>query len=245
MVGSGRPPVITLLVAPGSRAVGERLELDEEEAHHLKVRRGEHGARVRFRDGAGVGGVGTVEVGGRRPVLAVELLEVAAPPPSLVLAVGAGDRDRFSWLVEKAAELGVTDVVPLATARTADVATRVRDVHVEKLARRAREAIKQSGALWAPRVLPPVPFAAFVDAPRPGACWILDGAGRPPEALDRAEPVTALVGPEGGFTEVERAQAVQAGFRPVRIGPHTLRFETAAVAAAALIQSARDRGANG
>ena len=57
--------------------------------------------------------------------------------------------------------------------------------------------------------------------------------------------MTALVGPEGGFTEAERAQAVQAGYRPVRIGPHTLRFETAAVAAAALIQSVRERGANG
>lgn len=237
--------MITVLVAPGAREVGERLELDEDEAHHLKVRRGEHGARVRFRDGAGVGGTGTVEVDGRRHVLTVELVDVVAPPPSLVLAVGAGDRDRFTWLVEKSAELGVTDVVPLVTARTADVATRVRDVHVEKLARRAREAIKQSGALWAPRVLPPVPYAAFVDAPRPGACWMLDASGRPPDGLEGAETVTALVGPEGGFTEAERAQAVQAGYRPVRIGPHTLRFETAAVAAAALIQSVRERGANG
>jgi 16S rRNA (uracil1498-N3)-methyltransferase len=237
--------MITVLVAPGARAVGERIELEQEEAHHVKVRRGEHGVRVRFRDGAGVGGTGTVAVGGRRHVLTVELVETAPPPPSLVLAVGAGDRDRFGWLVEKAAELGVTAVVPLETARTVNVATRVRDVHVEKLVRRAREAIKQSGALWAPRVLPPVPFAAFVDAPRPGACWILDAAGRSPTGVDGAETVTALVGPEGGFTEAERAQAVQAGYQPVRIGPHTLRFETAAVAAAALIQSARERGANG
>jgi 16S rRNA (uracil1498-N3)-methyltransferase len=237
--------MITVLVASGAREVGERLELDEDEAHHLKVRRGEHGMRVRFRDGVGVGGTGTVDADGRRHRLTVELVESAGPPPSLVLAVGAGDRDRFTWLVEKAAELGVTDVVPLETGRTVNVATRVRDVHVEKLARRAREAIKQSGALWAPRVLPPVPFAAFVDAPRPGACWILDAAGRPPAALGGAETVTALVGPEGGFTEAEHAQAVRAGYQPVRIGPHTLRFETAAVAAAALIQSARERGANG
>jgi 16S rRNA (uracil1498-N3)-methyltransferase len=237
--------MITVLVAPGERAVGERIELEAEEAHHMKVRRGEHGVRVRFRSGTGVGGTGTVDADDRRHVLTVELVEAAAPPPSLVLAVGAGDRDRFFWLVEKAAELGVTDVVPLETGRSVNVATRVRDVHVEKLARRAREAVKQSGALWAPRVLPPVPFASFVDAPRPGARWILDAAGRSPEGLDGAATVTALVGPEGGVTEAERAQAVQAGYQPVRIGPHTLRFETAALAAAALIQSARERGANG
>jgi 16S rRNA (uracil1498-N3)-methyltransferase len=237
--------MITVLVASGAREVGERLELDEAEAHHLRVRRGEPGARVRFRDGAGVVGTGTVVADGRRHLLSVESVEAVAPPASLVLAVGAGDRDRFTWLVEKAAELGVTDVVPLLTSRAVDVATRVREAHVEKLARRALEAVKQSGAPWAPRVLSPVPFAAFVDAPRPGARWILDAAGRAPEALDGEESVTALVGPEGGFTEAERAQAAQAGYQPVRIGPHTLRFETAALAAAALIQSARERGANG
>ena len=245
MVGSGRPSVITVLVAPGAREVGERLELDADEAHHVKVRRGEHGVRVRFRDGTGWGGTGLVESDGRRFVLAVELTEHVAPPPALVLAVGAGDRDRFTWLVEKAAELGVTDVVPLETARTVNVATRVRDSHVEKLARRSREAIKQSGALWTPRVVSPISFATFVEASRPGERWLLDAAGRAPGGLGRSVAVTALVGPEGGFTDEEAAQARAAGYQPVRIGPHTLRFETAAVSAAALIQATRERGADG
>ena len=94
-------------------------------------------------------------------------------------------------------------------------------------------------------MLTPVLFEAFVEAPRPGERWLLDAAGQAPAGLGAATTVTALVGPEGGFTEEEAAQARAAGYRPVRIGPHTLRFETAAVAAAALIQTARDRGANG
>jgi 16S rRNA (uracil1498-N3)-methyltransferase len=237
--------VITVLVERGARDVGERLELDADEAHHLKVRRGEPGVRVRFRDGAGTGGTAVLDVDDRRLLLTIELVETAPPPAPLVLAVGAGDRDRFTWLVEKAAELGVTDVVPLETARTINVATRVRDGHVEKLARRAREAIKQSGALWAPRVLPPILFEAFVDAPRPGERWLLDAIGDAPTGLDATTTVTTLVGPEGGFSDEEAAQAREAGYRPVRIGPHTLRFETAAVAAAALIQTAREWGANG
>ena len=237
--------MITVLVAPGAREVGERLELGADEAHHLKVRRGEHGVRVRFRDGAGSGGTGLLESDGSHFVLTIELVEHAAPPPPLVLAVGAGDRDRFTWLVEKAAELGVTDVVPLETQRTVNVATRVRDAHVEKLARRSREAIKQSGAFWTPRVLPPVLFETFVDAPGSGERWLLDAAGRAPAGLDTSTAVTALVGPEGGFTDDEAAQARAAGYQPVRVGPHTLRFETAAVSAAAVIQTARERGADG
>ena len=154
-------------------------------------------------------------------------------------------RDRFTWLVEKAAELGVTDVVPLETQRTVNVATRVRDAHVEKLARRSREAIKQSGAFWTPRVLPPVLFETFVDAPRSGERWLLDATGRAPTGLGTSTAVTALVGPEGGFTDDEAAQARAAGYQPVRVGPHTLRFETAAVSAAAVIQTARERGADG
>ena len=71
--------------------------------------------------------------------------------PSSTLAVGAGDRDRFGWLVEKAAELGVTTLVPIETARTTGVATRLRGKHLEKLRRQALEAIKQSGAPWATR----------------------------------------------------------------------------------------------
>ena len=70
----------------------------------------------------------------------------------LTLAVGAGDRDRFAWLVEKAVELGVTAVVPLETERTAGVATRVATTqHLAKLRRQALEAIKQCGAAWAAR----------------------------------------------------------------------------------------------
>ena len=60
-------------------------------------------------------------------------------PPELTLAVGAGDRERFAWLVEKAVELGVTAIVPLETERTAGVATRLRAAHSRSSgARRSR-----------------------------------------------------------------------------------------------------------
>jgi 16S rRNA (uracil1498-N3)-methyltransferase len=57
--------------------------------------------------------------------------------------------------------------------------------------------------------------------------------------------VTVIVGPEGGLTEGEREAAVSAGYRPTALGSHTLRFETAALAAAAAIIQARMRGSDG
>jgi 16S rRNA (uracil1498-N3)-methyltransferase len=131
-------------------------------------------------------------------------------------------------------------VVPLETARTASVATRIRDVHVEKLARRAREAIKQSGAFWAPAVAVPETLQRFLARPFTGARWLLDADGGPPPLAEAAGPAAAIVGPEGGLTEEERAAALAAGWRAVRAGPHVLRFETAAIAAATLIQAARE-----
>jgi len=244
-VGRGRTPVITVLVPPGLRQVGERIELDEDEAHHLRVRRGEQGAQVQFRDGQGGGGTGLLTVEGRAHLLTVEMVQRVPSPAPLVLAVGAGDRERFAWLVEKASELGVSEVVPLETARTVNVATRVRDTHLEKLARRAREAVKQSGAHWAPRVLPVVAFERFVADARPGVLWVLDAAGGAPATLRPDEAMTALIGPEGGFTERELAQAIGAGYTPVRVGAHTLRFETAAIAAAVLAQVGRERRTDG
>ena len=98
----------------------------------------------------------------------IDAARVVGRPPALTLAVGAGDRERFEWLVEKATELGVTCIAPVETERTAAVATRVRAQHVEKLRRRALEAVKQCGAAWAPEVREPEPLAAFLARPADG-----------------------------------------------------------------------------
>jgi 16S rRNA (uracil1498-N3)-methyltransferase len=158
---------------------------------------------------------------------------------SLVVAVGAGDRDRFGWLVEKAAELGVTAIVPLETERTQGVATRVRSSHVERLARRALEATKQSGAHWSPAVEHPVAFDEFVRRRQAGVRWLADAAGGSPG--DIPGPATILVGPEGGLTDAERGSALAAGWLPMALGACTLRFETAAIAAAAYVVISRGR----
>jgi 16S rRNA (uracil1498-N3)-methyltransferase len=231
-----------VLVEPGARS-GELGRLAEGEEHHLRVRRAHDSDPVELRDGAGLVGTGRLRHAAGWQV-EVDTARMVGRPRRLTLAVGAGDRGRFEWLVEKATELGVTDVVPLETQHTAAVATRVRPQHVGKLRRQALEAVKQCGAAWAPEVHQPEPLTAFLARPVEGDRWLADPDGGGP-ALTRDSAVTVLIGPEGGLTEAERAAARTAGYRPVRLGPHTLRFETAAVAAAALAVAARSSALGG
>jgi 16S rRNA (uracil1498-N3)-methyltransferase len=240
----GGAAVITLLVPPGM-APGRRETVDEAEGHHLRVRRAAAGERVALRDGLGLVGTGRLASEGREWLVDVEAVERRARPAELTLAIGAGDRDRFAWVVEKAVELGATTVVPLETERTSGVATRVRDAHLPKLRRQALEAIKQCGAAWALEVDEPQPLAAFVARTEPGIHWLADASGAAPAAALDASPVTVVIGPEGGLTEPERGLLLSAGYRPLALAAHTLRFETAALAAAAVVTTARLRGLHG
>ncbi len=208
------------------------------EDHHLRVRRASDGERVDLRDGAGLVGTGRLVRSATGWEVAIDSARQVERPAALTLAVGAGDRERFEWLVEKAAELGVTTIAPLETEFTAAVTTRVRDRHIEKLRRRAIEAVKQCGAAWALEVRAPESLADFLSRPHDGERWLADRHGGAGGACGPG-PLTVLVGPEGGLTAAERAVACSAGYRPVSLGPNVLRFETAAVAAAALAMAAR------
>ena len=246
MVGGGGAAPVIVLVEQGQCAPGSRIRLIEGESHHLRVRRARLGESVDLRDGAGLVGVGTLTESGRDWEVVVERAERRAAPGALALAVGAGDRDRFAAVVEKAVELGVTAIVPVVTDRVAGVATRLRPAHLEKLGRMALESVKQSGNPWACTMQGAVSLADFLARPETGTRWLADPAGAPPAStLPAFEAVAVLVGPEGGLTASERDASIGAGFRPVALGPHILRFETAALAAAAAVPAARLRGRDG
>ena len=244
MGGVGGAPVITVLVPHGVRA-GRREQVDEDEGHHLRVRRARAGDVVALRDGAGLVGTGRLAVAGREWLVDVDTAERQARPAELRLGLGAGDRERFAWVVEKAVELGATTVVPLETERTCGVATRLRDSHLAKLRRQALEATKQCGAAWAVDVAAPVGLDDFAARAYAGHTWLADADGQPPPPALDAAAVTVVIGPEGGLSAAERARLLGAGYTPITLGPHTLRFETAALAAAAAVTIARLRGTHG
>lgn len=231
--------MILALAPAGSLAAGREVRLPQAEVHHWRVRRVREGDPVGLRDGKGGVAAGRVVGDPHEGCVLVDEARVEPPPPTLGLAVGAGDKDRFQWLAEKAAELGVTDLVPLETERTAGVGNRVRGEHVEKLQRKALEAIKQSGAAWAPVVHLPHTLAELIARHRTGVRWLADAAGTHLVAVAADAPAWVAIGPEGGFSEAEKRLLVNEGWSPVRLGDQVLRFETAGVAAAALIWAAR------
>jgi 16S rRNA (uracil1498-N3)-methyltransferase len=226
-------------------AVGQRVSLDENEVHHLRVRRAKDREAVEILDGAGVRGTGHLLQVGKQWMVEIGSVDREERPAELTLAVAAGDRERFAWMVEKSAELGVTRIVPLETERSAAVATRLKEPHLVKLRRAAYEAIKQCGAAWAPSVEQVVALEEYARRPLDGEGWLADIGGAAAPARLNAGPVSAVIGPEGGLTDREREALLAAGYLPVALGRHTLRFETAALAAAAAVAQARIRGLNG
>lgn len=133
----------------------------------------------------------------------------------------------------------MTRIVPLVTARTVGVSSGLRPAHLDKLRRRAAEALKQCGGAWLPVVTELQPLESFLRQSFDGARWLMDPAGEMPAASGAGE-VTAMVGPEGGLDPEERQAVLRAGYVPVSAGPRVLRFETAALAAAVLAQQARN-----
>ena len=237
--------MIRVLVARGGGAEGTRLPLGDEESHHVRVRRGADGETVELRDGEGFVGLGRLLGTGKRWEVEVTRSERSPPPAELTLAVGAGDRDRFGWLAEKATELAVTAVIPLETERTTPVATRVRPQNLERLRRHALEAVKQSGSAWAARVEEPLTLAELAARPLAGGGWVADVAGAEVPAVVESTPLIVVIGPEGGLTPDEIGRLQGAGYQSVSLGPHTLRFETAAIAAAAAASAGRRRRSHG
>jgi 16S rRNA (uracil1498-N3)-methyltransferase len=225
-------------LAPGEW--GE-MRLTGEEAHHcLRVMRKGVGDRVLVFDGEGRWAEGVIDlVEGGDPWVRVSREgrdEPARPKIGLCVAVPKGRN--MELIVQKAVELGVTELQPLVTERTVvrldrkDLAKK-RD----KWQRVALEACKQCGQNLLPVVREPADFRTWLadrDVGVPGLVASLATGTREfrdelecfektPEALEM------LVGPEGDFSEEETGAALAAGFRPVTLGKIVLRVETAAI----------------
>jgi 16S rRNA (uracil1498-N3)-methyltransferase len=224
-----------MIVLVGAGAVGQRGRLAEGEAHHLRVRRARDGEVVEMRDGAGLMGSGRLVLRGREWEVEVERAERLPRPAELTLAVGAGDRERFAWVVEKAAELGVTTIVPLATERTAGV----RPGCGRSMSRSSGEPrSRRSSSAALPGARRPSGGAGGVAA-RPSR----HGGARRRRCRARAagarpSPLTVVWAPRAGSPAATPACSRGRLLPPVALGPHTLRFEIAAIAAAAAAAAA-------
>lgn len=148
--------------------------------------------------------------------------------------------DRFEWMLEKATELGVAEIQPLAASRSDPRLVRAAASRQDRWRRLLRSAAQQSRRADLPGLLPTARWHD-IGAPATEACRIVlsEDAGAPSLAVRLASraagPVTLAVGPEGGWTEADSAAAQTLGFLPAALGPRILRAETAAIAALACL----------
>ena len=172
-----------------------------------------------------------VEARKKRVILHVgERLREREAVPDLWLVFAPVKRGRIDWLVEKATELGVARLVPAITRRTI-----VDRLNLDRLRAHAVEAAEQCERTALPILDEPRKLDAVLkDWPVDRALYFADEAGG--DAFAPAPgPAAILIGPEGGFTDEERA-AIRAlpQARPVSLGPRILRADTAALAAISL-----------
>lgn len=190
------------------------------------------GERVKlFDDRSGEWLAEIVEAGKKRVTLIVaERLREREHVPDLWLLFAPVKRGRIDWLVEKATELGVKRLRPVITRRTI-----VDRLNLGRLRAHTVEAAEQCERTALPLLDEPRKLDALLkDWPDDRTLWFADEAGGSPFS-PAPGPAAILIGPEGGFTDDERA-AIRAvpQARPVSLGPRILRADTAALAAVSL-----------
>lgn len=235
------------LFIPGTFQTGSELELDAERARYIgRVLRLKPGDAVSvFNGDQGEFDAAVLRIAKTSALLSIGGVRRSATesPLRIQLVQGISRGERMDFAVQKATELGVKRISPVFTeygvVRLDAARAGKRREHWQRV---AESACEQSGRIRPPLVDLPVPLKQFLGA-RPAAAdvdLVLRPGALPPLASIPAPQtkLCLLVGPEGGFSDGEYADAEVAGFLAVSLGPRVLRTETAALAAIAVAQAA-------
>lgn len=221
-----------------------KLDLPEQAARHVQVLRLQPGDEITLFNGEGGEYRAQVtEMGKRHVTVAVGSRDATSreSPLQLTLVQALSAAERMDYTVQKACELGVStiQIVQSAFCSYKLAADRVekRMAHWQGVAISAAE---QCGRTRIPTILPPVKLENWlVSAPKAEINLLLSPVGgQPLTALPpTCHSAQVLIGPEGGFSATEEADAVAAGFMPIWLGPRIFRTETVAPVIAALLQA--------
>lgn len=218
-------------------AQGLQLTIDGAQAHYLgRVMRVAVGdAVILCDDVSGEWAARAVSVGKRDLMLeCINLLRPRETVPDFTLYAGLLKKDRFDLVLEKACELGVRHIQPVLTRRC--VADKL---NLERARATLIEAAEQCARTALPTIAPPLKLEALLrDWDGSRALFFADEQGGAPALASFSAyhgPAALITGPEGGFTDEERA-AIRAlpSARAITLGPRILRGETACIAATAL-----------
>jgi 16S rRNA (uracil1498-N3)-methyltransferase len=215
-----------------------------EDAHHLsRVLRVEAGQKFEISDNRRVylAEVETV----RKDLVSfaiVEQIEVAEAVVHTALFAALVKFERFEWMLEKATELGIEEITPVQTERSEKGLEQAAPKRLRRWQRIAREASEQSRRVRLPSLESPIELAQALRNRASHRFALDEAAGRPmlsalPQVRQPGDRVALLVGPEGGWTDRERAAISAASWSAVSLGGNILRAETAAIAALAIVNA--------
>lgn len=222
-------------------STAKQVLLDEDTSKHIvQVLRMKIGEPLQLTNGKG--NLFTCEIAddNRKKCVVVvkEKFDIEKSESAITIAISLiKNNSRFEWFLEKATEIGVTEIIPLVCERTEKTAfkfDRMKSILVS--------AMLQSQQCWLPLLHEPIKYASLVADKSAGTEKYIahceDESNKQSLAtkpINQATNKIILIGPEGDFTTWEIAQALQNNFMPVSLGNTRLRTETAGVFAAVLL----------
>lgn len=223
-------------------AAHSRIELPKDLAHHaLRVLRLRPGSTISLFDGAGGEYTATLQSDGKAAWADTQAFSPIERelPGHITLLQGMASGDKMDWIIEKAVEMGVTRIVPIAAQRSvlqlSGPRLEKRLLHWQRITMAASE---QCGRNRLMIVDAPTTLAQALPTIEAGVVLLCHPEGG--HTLAQGLPadtrrIALLVGPEGGWNEAELVCAHQSGALPLVLGPRILRTETAAIALTAAV----------
>ncbi len=220
--------------------MADEFLLNENSSRHIvQVLRMQPGAELRLTNGKGMLVTATILEANKKRCQVRMLQKTVGEPPKRRVQIALSvlkNVSRFEWFLEKATELGVSDIFPLKTSRTEK-----QQIRSERLQSILESALIQSQQVWMPVIHDLQNFSQWVvkvQADQKFVAHCAEGTKRRLSEMvnTNLSSQLILIGPEGDFTEEEIRLALENRFIAVELGDNRLRSETAALAAAAILK---------
>lgn len=209
----------------------------DESRHLAKVMRKKEGDLVHITNGKGILFTAKILIADPKKCKAQIVDEIHTVPRrySLHMAVAPTKmNDRFEWFLEKATEIGVSEITPILCERSER-----KHLKLERCGRVIQAAMKQSLQTYLPKMHPLTPLPDFLAKTKAQLKFVAHCADGEKEELKRRaaadKDTVVLIGPEGDFSDNEIRLAQEKGYMPIMLGKTRLRTETAAIVACSSI----------
>jgi 16S rRNA (uracil1498-N3)-methyltransferase len=214
------------------------ITLPEETSKHcIQVLRMKQGEKLQLTDGKGNLLVARITNADRKHCIVSIEEKIFQQPNTKKISIAISllkNANRFEWFLEKATEIGVTEIIPLLCERAEK-----QHFRFERMNNILISAMLQSQQTWLPALHEPQPFQKIVSSSTSSQKFIAhcqdENSKKNIASVAVSNEIQILIGPEGDFTKQEIEMALKNNYQPVSLGQTRLRSETAGVFAAALL----------